>query len=375
MQQQWSQPNDFPPVSKGNGSRLETRAGFTLLELFLAILCIAILCAMLLPAMRTTGGAARRTACSNNLRQLILAAHNYESAHGYLPAAMGFLHPEMPETHEGADRLSGLVLLLPYLDEGNLWEEISNPSTFDSIKYPPGPAPWNKKYPPWQQEIPLLHCPASGESSSGFGHTNYAFCIGDAARQIHQPTKLRGAFACGLTARFEDIADGASNTIAMGEIGTSRDRSVIGNYAIHQPTSILDDPSLCQKVVDASRTSHYSNAVELGSPSRGGCWADGAAGASLFNTILRPGSPSCAVGGSTAVDGIYSAGSPHHDGVNIAMLDGSVRYVSSSIDAGDPGKPTLTPAQLDKAVVASPYGIWGALGTAAGDESVVDWNW
>src|SRR5690606_1925773 len=74
---------------------------------------------------------------------------------------------------------------------------------------------------------------------------------------------------------------------------------------------------------------------------RGMPWADGAAGCNLVNTILRPNSPSCAVGGAEEVDGIYSAGSDHPRGANVLMADGAVKFIPNDIDAGY----TTTPLQ------------------------------
>src|SRR5690606_4463896 len=124
------------------------------------------------------------------------------------------------------------------------------------------------------------------------GSTSYAFSIGDMAREIHEPSITRGAFACRRVVRFDDITDGTSQTIAMAEMRME-------SFATNQSASVLENPSLCKD--DATDND----------PLRGSRWADGAAGYSLVNTILPPGSPSCAVGGAEEVDGIYSAGSDH----------------------------------------------------------------
>jgi hypothetical protein len=160
----------------------------------------------------------------------------------------------------------------------------------------------------------------------------------------------------------------------MAEIGTSSKRLLNSRFAINQPLTILDDPSQCLQVIEASRSVVYGRSVALGALGRGGCWADGAAGISLFNTVLPPNSPSCAVGGGPAFDGIFSAGSEHPRGTVIAMCDGSAHFVTDEVDAGDATQPTLTPQQMSNGTAACPYGLWGALGTASGGEiaSVVD---
>lgn len=345
------------------------RRGFTLVELFVVILVIGILIALMLPAVRRSTGAARRMACSNSLKQLGLALHNYHDVHEHFPSAMGGTDVGETPLLGNANRLSGLVALLPYIEQGRLWEEISAPLESNGVSYPAmGPAPWVTDYPPWQTQLHVFKCAESSRNTTETGRTNYTFCIGDQAQQIHQPTKLRGAFGPGLTSRFKDITDGTSHTIAMGEIGTSTDSLVVGQFATGQPAKVLQNPGACRQTLAGPKSDKYAKSVTLGSPGRGGRWADGAAGFSLFNTILPPNSPSCAVGGSEAVDGVYSLGSEHPGGAQVLMVDGTVRWIANAIDAGDSSRPTLTPEQMADSR-PSPFGVWGALGTAAAQDT------
>lgn len=343
--------------------------GFTLIELLFVIGIIALLLGLFLPAVRSSRGAARRMSCANNLKQIGLAFHNYHSTNGHLPAAMGGTDESSSPLNGNANRLSGLVALLPFLEQQRMWEQISTPIEINGTAYPAmGPAPWTAAYPPWQKDISTFRC-ASAESEPGnLGLTNYAFCIGDVAQQIHQPATLRGAFACRMTSRFDDITDGLSNTIAMGEIGTPVGQSVVGQFATHQPAAVLGDPGLCRRSLDSSRPQFYASDVRLSMLGRGGSWADGAAGFGLFNTVLPPNSPSCAVGGTDAVDGIYSSGSFHFGGAQVMLADGAVRYFTVDVDAGDESRPTLSPGQIAEGSLPSHYGVWGALGTAAGND-------
>lgn len=345
--------------------------GFTLLELVVVLIIIGALIALLLPATRSSREAARRMSCSNNLKQIGLAFRNYHDIAGHLPAAMAGTGNGLSDGEGNANRLSGLVALLPYLEQQALWEQISNPMTVDSVHFPAmGPAPWIENYPPWSTELSVFRCASDGGRQTDLGRKNYAFCIGDAAREIHEPTHVRGVFACRTATRLQDVSDGESNTIAMAEIGTSIDRVTIGHYAIGRTTEVLDKPSICLSVVDLLRSQSYLPKVPLGSPGRGGSWADGAAGIGLFNTILPPNSPSCAVGNNAAVDGLYSAGSHHYGGANVLMADSGVRFISQSIDSGNLGQAVLTDDQLATPPAPSPYGIWGALGTATGEDSL-----
>ena len=345
--------------------------GFTLIELLVVIAIIGVLVGLLLPGMRVSREAARRMSCSNNFKQIGIALHNYHSAYEQLPIAMGGTGVSAIPSQGNSDRLSGIVALLPFIEQQSLWEEISTETKIAGVTYPPmGPAPWVTEYTPWQTEIPTLRCPSSPADGDDFGLTSIAFCIGDSARKIHQPSVARGAFACRSSTRFRQILDGLANTIAMSEIGNNVGRDIKGQYAVDQFTIILDDPNRCQDTREDIRPGFYSGSVSISKLGRGGRWADGAAGFGLVNTILPPNNPSCAVGGSVAVDGIYSAGGFHQGGAHVLMADGTVKFITDSIDAGNKSHPTFTPEALANDPPQSPYGLWGAIGTAAGREDL-----
>jgi len=348
-------------------------SGFTLIELVVVLTIIGVLFALSLPAVRTSRESARRMSCSGHLKCLGLALHNYESFYGTLPSAMGGTSGGVLSIDSNHGRLSGLVSMLPFLEESQMWEEILTGTDVAGVTYPPmGPAPWDKTYKNWTREIPTFRCPSAPFDEAEFGRTNYAFCIGDVATDIHQPTIARGAFACGLNVRFEDIKDGLSNTIAMGEIGTKLDRKIIGQVATEQAIAILRRPSLCFSTLDEKHPTKYSESVQLLEDGRGGRWADGAAAYGLFNTIFPPNNASCAVIGAEATDGYYSSGSHHGGGAHVVMADGSVRFITESIDSGDSTARPLTADQYIESPVPSPFGIWGGLGTATGNEAITD---
>jgi prepilin-type N-terminal cleavage/methylation domain-containing protein len=350
-----------------NGLRKANVRGFTLIELLVVLFIIGVMIALLLPNVRVAREAARRMSCSNNAKNLALAIHNYHEAHGQFPSAMGGTGGD-DELSGNQNRLSGFVGLLPYIEQGTLWSKISAPSEFNGQAYPTmGPAPWVSEYEPWTMHSPVMRCPSAGAEKTGLGRTNYTFCIGDVAQQIHEPATLRGMFACRMTSSFQDIADGTAQTIMLCEIGAKHERKIVGQFAVQQPAGLLQDPSLCLSTLDTGKTS-YAKSVPVNQHGRGARWADGAAGYSLVNTILPPNSPSCAVGGTEAVDGIYSAGSEHGGGAIVAKGDGSVTFINEDVDAGDPHQPPPTPAQIAKGPFPSPYGVWGAMGTAAGEE-------
>lgn len=340
--------------------------GLTLIELLVVIGIIIVLLGMFLPAVRQVRGPARRITCANNLRQIGLAMHNYESAHQKLPMATG-VRNEAGQLQP--NRISGFVALLPFLEQNNLYDQIINPSEFNNVKYPAfGPQFSDQSYPPWQEQPLGFECPSDAYIDGPFGRTNYTFSIGDTARQIHQPGKLRGPFGAFKNATFGDITDGTSNTIAFVEMGSTQTDSLRGGFMTRGKPEWLDAPGKVLSEVN-QRKEKYKSSHELGN--RGFHWANGSAGISLANTILPPGSPSFMVSGNANGDGVYSVGSGHNRGANVVLADDSTHFISNDIDWGKPNTPTLTIQQIESEnVVESPHGVWGALGSMAGEEIV-----
>lgn len=341
------------------------RNALTLVELFVVLVVVAILLSLFLPFNgRNVREAARRATCMNNIRQIALATHNYENQHGHFPRAFGPINSTA--THPGAERLSGFALLLPFMDHDLMWREISEPSSFSGVAFPAGPDPWATNYRPWQETMPGFLCPTRSGRENGFGHTSYAFSVGDVAQGIQSRTKARGPFGGSFKITFSQITDGCSNTIALAEIGNTRNRETIGNFAINQP-EVLENPASCLELT-TEKSSNYLDKVKLGSPRRGERWADGSPGCGIVNTILPPNSPSASAGGHGS-DGIYSAGAQHPSVIIVALMDGSGHTINVNIDAGDSSHRTLTPEEMD-ARESTPFGVWGQLGTANGGEII-----
>lgn len=346
------------------------RPGFSLVELLVVIAIIAILIGMMLPAVRRVRPAARRTQCMNNLRQIALATLNYESAYMKFPSCTGLNVGGIGSS----DQLNGFVAVLPFLEQNDLYEQISKPSRIEDIDFPAFPPLNAKGFPPWSTRIPGFICPSIPDDETHFAPIHYGHCIGDRARNIAMPGSLRGGFAGSMTSDFGCISDGSSNTIMLGEIGSHVARAE-NPFAVRQSESLLDNPKKVLGLKDSSNSTNwdYKPNVKLSAIGRGAHWADGRAGVALFNTVLPPNSPSAAVGGTLGVDGIYSASGPHEGGVvMIALFDGSTQSIDSGIDSGDIELPTPTEDEIE-AKVASPYGVWGALGTINGGEVIGDY--
>jgi len=351
-----------------NIKQFKKRSGLSLLELLAVIGILGILAAILLPMIgrgRGAGEASRRTHCLNNLRQIALATLNYESANMKFPSATGI---EKFRGVGSADQYSPLVAILPFIEQGDLYQAIVKGNSFEGVRLEPCP-PIYDDAPHWQRGNWNYLCPSVENPDDGCVPTHYGFCIGDRARNIANPKSIRGGFANSEGIGFADIADGSSNTILAGEICSTRGEAQ-NPFVIEQGEEFLDEPEKCLDLTTGKRGDRIFNSDVLLSPiGRGGHWADGRAGVSMFNTILAPNSPSVAVGGEVGVDGIYSASGPHPGGVVVVLLDGSTHFIDMDIDAGDPTHPAPTVEEMTN-FEPSPYGVWGALGTITGGEIV-----
>lgn len=355
--------------------------GFTLVELLVVIAIIGVLVGLLLPAVQAAREAARRMQCSNNFKQIGLGMHNYHAA-----------FDELPKQGTGSTNnvlmLSYLIPLLPFIEQQALWQQISNPldtNADGTVDYPAmGPAPWDKNYTPWRTTVGSYRCPSDPyvTSAGNFGSNNYAVCIGDGIQWTDRggvsddgtstasqaDMHMRGMFKTRRVTRFRDILDGLSNTIAAGEIvcdlGT---REIIAQpvFVDNEPHYFNPNNAACTtSSIDPTRPQFYLPAADLqyghgDEWNKGHRWMCSLPMYTGFNTVRPPNKESCQGYKSDGREGTATAGSRHQGGVHVLMGDGAVRFITESIEAGNQA------LGITVAGMQSPYGLWGALGTAA----------
>ena len=359
-------------------NRTGSRLGFTLVELLVVIAIIGVLVGLLLPAVQQAREAARRMQCSNHLKQMGLALHNYESAFKAIPPRKGGSQGNGLNPRVGGNffRKSAFIPLMGFMEQQPMAEMVRDGiilSTGDWIP-PGGPAGWygHVEWLPHRVQVPIVLCPSDTNPgrTGNFGHNSYAFSFGDTIgpNMNAQNWNPRGMFGNGTQfRRFRDVTDGLSNTVAMSERAWPS-----GNYAIRTANGetwkgvtvvnpdVVTNPISCLAMATGNRIFGVEYKGRFGS-----MWSDGQAERVAFNTVLGPNAISCVNDNNVNADsqaGTLNASSYHTGGVNVLLGDGSVQFVTDSVDTGNTSMVPILSGP-------SPYGVWGAMGSMQGQES------
>lgn len=306
------------------------RTGFTLVELLVVIAIIGILIALLLPAVQAAREAARRSQCSNHMKQLGLAIHNYHDTYKVFPP--GVLAARLNAGTSHPTNMSWMPLLLPFMEQAPLYDQLK--------PYMLTRASSNFPSDIMNTVIPTLCCPSDpnmGKTTSIHGTQdpppdyndgfcgNYLLCNGSQQVTQANSTNMNGMFYYLSKTRMASVTDGTSNTVMSAEIcvvpertaGAGRDWR--GRYYRAEHLS-----SLFSTYMPPNTTSPDLTRTAEGTPP---LWAPRS--------------------GSTDPQALY-ARSRHPGGVQTGLADGSVRFVSETVDTD----------------------IWRAAGTREGGEAL-----
>jgi len=329
----------------------KTRGGFTLVELLVVIAIIGILVGLLLPAVQAAREAARRMSCSNNMKQLGLAVHNYESTFKTVArlSSGGLTDWGQDSNWNGFSPHTGL---LPYIEQGPLFEQVffqdhrrwphynGHPWAGDTNPIlPPGRSMTLKQV--FAAKIPGFRCPSDREyPDAAYPGNNYAFCAGPSLGWYVGPGARNGFWKRVADTKFGDIVDGLSNTIMIGEfIKGDADGSTFTNAGdiargLTFPTPLQANWNAVQLDAFAITTlAGGGNHVSGG----GSHWMGPGMYNSAFNTLAPPNwrgvaGNNCGGCGEGDNDGVYPARSRHTGGAQHTMGDGSVQFISSNMD-------------------------------------------
>ncbi|MDR3109466.1 MAG: DUF1559 domain-containing protein, partial [Planctomycetaceae bacterium] len=342
------------------GCRKRHRSAFTLVELLVVIAIIGVLIALLLPAVQAAREAARRMQCSNQVKQLGIGLHNYHDvAVSAFPAGCVYNYQYgglagVTNTTGGTNNqvLSAFVAMLPYVEQTALYDSMSSQKFNWDVTIAAGTTYLNGT--PTgdgiRAKLGFLGCPSDGNSrSTGTGEqgrTSYRISYGDNAVSTVVPLAnktvspaTRGAFGINKWSGMASMSDGTSNTCIFSErvVSAQASGTAVNDMAIR---SAVGDAAPTTAVNLVALPAIGTNAKNYAVNQWGGggrSWASGDVFYTGFTTIYPP-NGRCGGGNANTTSitadtfSAVTASSNHSGGVQLGMGDGSVKFVSDTIN-------------------------------------------
>ncbi|WP_145123757.1 DUF1559 domain-containing protein [Rosistilla oblonga] len=321
------------------------REGFTLVELLVVIAIIGILVGLLLPAVQAAREAARRMSCSNNMKNIALAFHNYHDTYKKFPIYTNRF-TSSAGTCSHWEGFSAHTMILPFMEQQPLYDQISAmwttaPQLHEGWRVDPFTTPRRTR-------IDAFMCPSDGSNSGAdTGNCSYAVSEGCALGWTGTNANNNGMFGreTGFERRMADVKDGTSNTVmvaehllgdhdnnfyrpgdvvrAIGWTGTNKAWPVTGE--LYSPGDIETYGQACEAAI----ANHHSHA--------GRDWMAPMPTQTVFNTVAPPNwkypnCQPCSGCGWMDSEGVFPSRSQHPGGAMHGLADGSVRFVAETIN-------------------------------------------
>jgi len=326
---------------RDRGGRDGRHRGFSLIEVLTVVAIIGLLAGLILPAVQAAREAARRLQCTNNLKQIGLALHQYESVHRYFPGVV---------TWGGIYGDDGRVFAaFAFSPLARMLREVEEPALYDALNFtlvPDDGFALQANLTGMTTTVSLFLCPSDGPADpGGYGRSNYRFCLGptplDSSASI---PAVWGPFSSTHFHRPADFGDGLSNTIGASERlrgGWTAGRLRRGADYRLWPTPIgpPDLPGMGQADWAVSTCAQAPPGAEIETRS-GESWFVSGYHFTCYNHCAGPNprTPDCNFDPSrepfhqrTIHQGVFSASSAHPGGVNTLRMDGSVHFVKDGI--------------------------------------------